>query len=57
MTEQLPQPAPIVIQNISDLELAELLSAQLVQLYQSQLNVSALQAELQRRKELKTPPE
>ena len=42
----------IDIQKISDLELAEILSAQLAQLFQAQQNVTALQAELQRRKAL-----
>ena len=48
MTEQ----QNIDIQKISDLELAELLSQQMTQLFQLQQNVTALQAELQRRKEL-----
>ena len=46
MTEQ----TQVDIQKISDLELAELLSAQMLQLFQFQQNVSALQAELARRK-------
>ena len=48
MTEQ----QNIDIQKVSDLELAELLSQQMAQLFQLQQNVTALQAELQRRKEL-----
>ena len=44
------QPAPLDIQKISDLELAELLTQQLTTLFQTQQNVTALQAELQRRK-------
>jgi hypothetical protein len=47
MTDQ-----PLDIQKISDLELAELLSQQMAQLFQLQANVTALQAELQRRKAL-----
>jgi hypothetical protein len=43
------------IREISDLELAELLAAQMLQLFQSQQNVNALQAELNRRKQ--TPKE
>ena len=42
----------IDILTISDLELAELLSGQMVQLFQFQQNVNALQAELNRRKQL-----
>jgi len=38
------------ISKISDLELAELLVAQMANLMQTQNNVTALQAELQRRK-------
>ena len=53
MSEQPPQ---IDIQKISDLELAEILSAQLAQLFQAQQNVTALQAELQRRKGLLVEP-
>lgn len=46
------QQTQIDILKISDLELAEILSQQMVQLYQFQANVNALQAELQRRKQL-----
>ena len=42
----------IQIDKISDLELAEMLSQQQQMAYQSQLNVNALLAELQRRKAL-----
>jgi hypothetical protein len=38
------------ISKVSDLELAELLVAQMSNLMQTQANVTALQAELQRRK-------
>ena len=52
------QPPPqIDIQKISDLVLAELLSEQLAQLFQYQQNVTALQAELKRRKALVTQDE
>jgi len=46
------QQKQIDIQTISDLELAELLAAQIAQAFQAQANVTALQAELQRRKSL-----
>ena len=42
----------IDIQKISDLELAEFLSTQISLLSQTQQNVTILQAELQRRKQL-----
>jgi hypothetical protein len=49
------------IQKISDLELGELLAGQMAQLFQFQQNVNALQAELNRRKQMteiaKTLPE
>ena len=48
MTEQ---PQQVDITKISDLELAELLAAQIAQMYQFQQNVTALQAELLRRKQ------
>lgn len=48
MSEQMQ----INIQTVSDLELAELLSQQQAQAYQSQSNVAALLAELERRKKL-----
>jgi hypothetical protein len=47
MTEQ----QQVDITKISDLELAELLSMQMAQLFQFQQNVTALQAELVRRKQ------
>ena len=50
------QQKPIEIEKVSDLELAELLAAQLAQAYQAQQNVVALQSELQRRKALLVPP-
>ena len=40
------------IQKITDLELGELLAGQMAQLFQFQQNVNALQAELNRRKQL-----
>ena len=46
------QQKSIEIKDVSDLDLAELLAAQLAQAYQAQQNVVALQSELQRRKAL-----
>jgi hypothetical protein len=46
------EPKQVEIDKISDLELAELIAAQTTQLYQAQANVTALMAELQKRKEL-----
>ena len=48
MTEQ----TQVDIQKITDLELGELLAGQMAQLFQFQQNVNALQAELNRRKQL-----
>jgi len=53
MSDQSPQ---IDIQKISDLVLAELLAEQMKQLFQAQQNVTALDAELQRRKALLVEP-
>ena len=50
MTE--PATQQIDITQISDLELAELLASQMTQLFQFQQNVNALQAEVNRRKQL-----
>ena len=42
----------ITIDSLTDLDLAEVLSAEQQKLYQTQTNVTALLVELQRRKEL-----
>ena len=52
MTKKEKMTDQIDIQKISDLELAEFLSAQISLLSQTQQNVAILQAELQRRKQL-----
>ena len=52
MTKQEEEVKQITIDTMTDLKLAEVLSAEQAQLYQAQQNVTALLAELARRKEL-----
>ena len=52
MTKQEEEVKQITIDSLTDLDLAEVLSAEQQKLYQTQTNVTALLVELQRRKEL-----